>query len=169
MEPEHHHLLPVFRACPPLKAPIRIVPFPFVIFFRPKFTRRAHTHTRTHWLRSFPVSTATMPPFLLRSFFSPLLPANSLRFQLQTLVRPFLIIFQLPTPLVLPFSSTIHPEFNFSPLSLSLEDFERRGNFRNGVECGGDVSIVRPRRFAISTNPKKNREESREKRTKLNL
>lgn len=65
---------------------------------------------------------------------------------------------------MLPFSSTIHPEFNFSSLSLSLEDFERRGNFRNGVECGGDVSIVRPRRFAISTNPKKNREESREKR-----
>lgn len=170
MEPEHHHLLPVFRACPPLKAPIRIVPFPFVIFFRPKFTRRAHTHTRTHWLRSFPVSTATMPPFLLRSFFSPLLPANSLRFQLQTLVRPFLIIFQLPTfPRATVFVYHSPGIQLFFPLPLSLEDFERRGNFRNGEECGGDVSIVRLRRFAISTNPKKNREESREKRTKLNL
>lgn len=174
MEPEHHHLLPVFRACPPLKAPIRIVPFPFVIFFRPKFTRRAHTHTRTHWLRSFPVSTATMPPFLLRSFFSPLLPANSLRFQLQTLVRPFLIIFQLPTPLVLPFSSTIHPEFNFSSLSLSRSKISNGGEifatgrnaaetFRSSVLAGSQFRRIR-RRIG------KNREKRGGKeRTKLNL
>lgn len=134
------------------------------------YAARTHTHTRTHWLRSFPVSTATMPPFLLRSFFSPLLPANSLRFQLQTLVRPFLIIFQLPTfPRATVFVYHSPGIQLFFPLPLSLEDFERRGNFRNGEECGGDVSIVRLRRFAISTNPKKNREESREKRTKLNL
>ena len=138
------------------------------------YAARTHTHTRTHWLRSFPVSTATMPPFLLRSFFSPLLPANSLRFQLQTLVRPFLIIFQLPTPLVLPFSSTIHPEFNFSSLSLSRSKISNGGEifatgrnaaetFRSSVFAGSQFRRIR-RRIG------KNREKRGGKeRTKLNL
>lgn len=107
-----------FRACPPLKAPIRIVPFPFVIFFRPKFTRCTHTHTHTQAPTRFDChNTAVSSPFFLL-----LSAANSLRFQLQTLVRPFLIIFQLR-------SSTLRIGITFL-LSLSLsQDFEHWGNF----------------------------------------
>lgn len=103
-----------FRACPPLKAPIRIVPFPFVIFFRPKFTRCTHTQAPTRFDCH---NTAVSSPFFLL-----LSAANSLRFQLQTLVRPFLIIFQLR-------SSTLRIGITFL-LSLSLsQDFEHWGNF----------------------------------------
>lgn len=157
---------PVFRACPPLKAPIRIVPFPFVIFFRPKFTR--HTHTHTQLVPSFDChnTAVSSPLFLLLS------TANSLRFQLQTLVRPFLIIFQLPSPVFVYHSPLPSQDRdNFSPLSLSrfrtLGKFSRRYAGRNAEETF-HRSIVRPRGSQFRRIQESRREKKGE-RTKLNL
>lgn len=155
---------PVFRACPPLKAPIRIVPFPFVIFFRPKFTR----HTHTQLVPSFDChnTAVSSPLFLLLS------TANSLRFQLQTLVRPFLIIFQLPSPVFVyhsPLPSQGRDNF-LPPLSLEISNIGEIFATIRGEECGGDVSpLDRPSsRFAISTNPRiEKREKGGEDETKL--
>lgn len=165
MEPEYHHLLPR-SSLPRVSASESsdthcAVPLCYLF---PSQVYAAHTHTHS----SFPVSTATAvssPLFLLLS------TANSLRFQLQTLVRPFLIIFQLPSP-VFVYHSPLPSQGrdNFSPLSLEVSNIGEIFATIRGEECGGDVSpLDRPSsRFAISTNPRiEKREKGGEDETKL--
>lgn len=168
MEPEYHHLLPR-SSLPRVSASESsdthcAVPLCYLF---PSQVYAAHTHIYTQLVPSFDChnTAVSSPLFLLLS------TANSLRFQLQTLVRPFLIIFQLPSAVFVCHSPLpSQGRDNFSPLSLEVSNIGEIFATIRGEECGGDVSpLDRPSsRFAISTNPRiEKREKGGEDETKL--
>lgn len=169
MEPEYHHLLPR-SSLPRVSASESsdthcAVPLCYLF---PSQVYAAHTHTYTQLVPSFDChnTAVSSPLFLLLS------TANSLRFQLQTLVRPFLIIFQLPSAVFVCHSPLpSQGRDNFSPPSLSrfrtLGKFSRRYAGRNAEETF-HRSIVRPRGSQFRRIQESRREKKGE-RTKLNL